>query len=428
MAKEASFDEEVVAIDAQMNRPHFRLHLARSFEEKFRLKTGQKRTRVIRYWHCVAIAANAAGLALDRISGVLDHGLIARFAFVVPCYVLALLLLDRGPAWLRNAAAIVPSILFATALGYLARESSPPDSDRYVMAAGVVILFTNIAVPLHFANAVFMTLASFGALLGSAFLYYDPSINDVAMLAFIVVISAIALVIRYRTEWDARQSFLDGLLDEIKSAQLTALTKALGRLAETDPMTGMFNRRHLVRTLAKKWEEARRNNNWIGILMIDIDKFKEFNDTSGHGEGDRCLNAVAGKLNGEVLKADHYIARYGGEEFVAVISQLGPEALVAEAERIRRSIEMMNLPHPALGPGGRVTVSIGVAAMIPTPHATVDDLLIAADKALYASKAAGRNRVEAHSAVGLLGNAHGQGARPAVERVDAGRLQAVSRH
>ncbi|MFZ2101087.1 MAG: GGDEF domain-containing protein, partial [Oricola sp.] len=252
-------------------------------------------------------------------------------------------------------------------------------------------------------------------------------IEDVPLMTFIGVAGVLSLVIRYRTEWDARMLFLDGLRDELKSARLVALTQALGKLAETDPMTGLFNRRHLVQTLKEKWQEAREQNDWLGILMIDIDKFKDFNDAAGHDEGDRCLIAIAGELDRQVGQAKQYLARYGGEEFMAVVSHLEPEPFMAAAETIRRSIEQMDLPHPGLGPGARVTVSVGAASMIPTPRASVDDLIVSADKALYAAKSAGRNRVEAGTSNFTPGTAPERGTRPVIERSRAGHRQTEKR-
>lgn len=416
MSQENQFDERVAAINAELERPRTRLGLTPPIENEFRAKTGPGRTRAIRYWYWIAIAVNLASLALDPISHVFLYGLIARLGFVVPVYVLALFLLDRGPEWLRTVAATVPSVVFVTASVFLAEMVPPEHSDRYFMMAGVVILFVNITMPLHFRSALAMTLASIGTVIALSLIYSDIVFEDVSLLTFIAVAGVLSLVIRYRAEWDARLLFLDGLRDEFKSARLVALTKALGKLAETDPMTGLFNRRHLVQTLQKKWQEARENNDWLGILMIDIDKFKDFNDTAGHDEGDRCLIAIAGELDRQVGEAKQYLARYGGEEFMAIFSQTEPEPFMIEAETIRRSIEQLGLPHPALGPNGHVTVSIGAASVIPTPHATVDDLMIAADKALYAAKSAGRNRVEAGSSVVSLDTAPAGGSRPIIER------------
>ncbi len=421
MPQEKPFDEQVAAINAELERPYSQLGMASHLENEFRARTAPERLRAIRYWYWIAIAVNVASLALDPISHVFEYGLIARFGFVVPIYLLALPLLGRGPEWLRAVAATVPSVAFVAASGFLAQMAPPGHSDRFAMMAGVVILFVNITTPLHFRNALAMTIASVGTVIFWPLIYSNYAVADAGFMSFVGVASVLSLVIRYRTEWDARVLFLDGLRDELKSARLVALTQALGKLAETDPMTGLFNRRHLVQTLQEKWREAREHNDWLGILMIDIDKFKDFNDTAGHDEGDRCLIAIAGELDRQVSRAKQYLARYGGEEFMAVVSHLEPEPFMAEAETIRRSIEQMGLPHPGLGPGAHVTVSIGAASMIPTPHASVDDLMIAADKALYAAKSAGRNRVEAGTSISPPGTAPVRGSRPVIERSRAGR-------
>ncbi|MEX0954023.1 MAG: GGDEF domain-containing protein [Rhizobiaceae bacterium] len=427
MPQETQFDEQVATINAELERPYSQLGLTPQFENEFRAKTAPDRLRVIRGWFWVAIAVNVATLALDPIADVFLYGLIARLGFVVPVYLVALALLDRGPKWLRAAAATVPSVVFVAASGFLAEVAPAEHSDRYIMMAGVVILFVNITTPMHFRDALAMTLASIGTLIAWSLIYSSVTIEHLPLMTFTAVAGVVSLVIRYRTEWVARVMFLHGLRDDLKSARLIAMTKALGKLAETDPMTGLFNRRHLVQTLQEKWQEAREHNDWLGILMIDIDKFKDFNDTAGHDEGDRCLIAIAGELERQVSHAKQYLARYGGEEFMAVVSHLEPEPLMAEAETLRRSIEQMNLPHPGLGPGAHVTVSIGAASMIPTPHGSVDDLMIAADKALYAAKSAGRNRVEARSAIISPATAPVGGSRPVIERSRTGRPQTEKR-
>ena len=423
MPQETECDEQLEAINAELERPYSQLGLTSHLEHEFRAKTAPDRLRVIRDWYWVAIAVNVASLALDPISDVFLYGLIARMGFVVPVYLVALALLDRGPKWLRAAAATVPSVVFVAASGYLAEVAPRDHADRYIMIAGVVILFVNITTPLHFRNALGMTLDSIGTLIAWPLIYSSVAIEHLPVMTFIAVAGVISLVIRYRTEWVARVLFLNGLRDELKSARLVALTKALGTLAATDPLTGLFNRRHLVQTLQEKWQEAREHKDWLGILMIDIDKFKDFNDTAGHDEGDRCLIAIAGELERQVSHAKQYLARYGGEEFTAVISHLEPEPFMAAAETLRRSIEQMALPHPGQGPGAHVTVSIGAASMIPTPHASVDDLMIAADKALYAAKSAGRNRVEAGSSIIAPGTAPVGGSRPVLERSRTARRQ-----
>lgn len=424
MGEETSFDEEVVAIDAELSRPQIRLQLLPHFEKQFEAKANPERTRVMRYWYSLAIAVNLAALALDRISGVLDYGLIARLGFVVPAYLIGYFLIDRGPNWLRTVAMVVPTITFVAAISFMSQMAVVPHSDRYVMGAGIVILFTNIAVPLPFAHGLAVSVIALASLVGSAVWYSDLTFQHAAMLIFVSVIFAISVVMRYRAEWDSRQSFLEGLRDEIKSKRLIALTQALSRLAETDPMTGLFNRRHLVGMLQEKWQAARKDGTWLGVLMVDIDRFKDFNDTAGHDEGDRCLNAVACRLDEEVGRSQQYLARYGGEEFMIVTSELEPDQLMGEAERLRRAIEAMEIRHPGLNAESHVTVSIGLAAAIPAAHGSVQDLVIGADKALYAAKAGGRNRVEANSS-GIRGGSVRQGSRTVIELAASDGLRAA---
>jgi diguanylate cyclase (GGDEF)-like protein len=128
--------------------------------------------------------------------------------------------------------------------------------------------------------------------------------------------------------------------------------------------------------------------------MIDIDFFKKYNDLLGHLEGDECLKKIASTL-GRHLRADmDLIARYGGEEFVAVLPETSTVEARKVAERIRRDIESLRIPHPSSPVSRYVTVSIGVASMVPMDNLKKEVLLNMADKALYIAKNKGRNRIE----------------------------------
>jgi two-component system cell cycle response regulator len=181
----------------------------------------------------------------------------------------------------------------------------------------------------------------------------------------------------------------------VQRADMMESTRADNRrleaLAQTDPLTDALNRRALTERLNAELERARRYDSMVTLLMIDIDHFKRINDTYGHLVGDDVLMALAALLQHEVRSVD-LVARYGGEEFVIVLPETREEGAVAFAERIRERIEM----HPFQlldGPTLQVTASIGVATF-PAPRvATVEDLFMRADQALYRAKAEGRNRV-----------------------------------
>jgi diguanylate cyclase (GGDEF)-like protein len=165
----------------------------------------------------------------------------------------------------------------------------------------------------------------------------------------------------------------------------------LERLAVTDALTGLANRRRLTETLDGEWLRATRPGSSIAIAMIDIDEFKRYNDHYGHLAGDRCLCKAAAAMQ-RTIRATDLVARYGGEEFAVVMPDA--DLVLAEqiAERIRVEIASLAEPH-LLAKNRIVTVSIGAAAAVPTATTTGEQLLKAADDALYEAKRAGRNRV-----------------------------------
>ncbi|GGC06760.1 sensor domain-containing diguanylate cyclase [Oxalicibacterium flavum] len=175
--------------------------------------------------------------------------------------------------------------------------------------------------------------------------------------------------------------------------QLEKLNADLENLASIDGLTGLPNRRKFDAALALEFSRAARNASSIALIMIDVDRFKQFNDLYGHPEGDACLRQIGRVLleQGAGRAAD-LPARYGGEEMVVLLPDTDLAGALAVAEKIRLAIRGLGIPHSAV-PSGVVTVSAGVAACIPTGTHTAAQLLKAADEALYAAKAAGRDRV-----------------------------------
>jgi diguanylate cyclase (GGDEF)-like protein len=167
---------------------------------------------------------------------------------------------------------------------------------------------------------------------------------------------------------------------------------ALVRLAATDPLTGLSNRRVLDNRLDEEWRRARRTGQPLSALFIDIDHFKQFNDTYGHASGDEALSAVAECIAATVRRAVDVVARYGGEEFAVILPDTPAEGALNVAEKIRRKVQSQDVIRSD-GAIVAVTVSVGCATCVPAEGAHALDLLAAADRQLYAAKAAGRNRV-----------------------------------
>jgi diguanylate cyclase (GGDEF)-like protein len=185
-------------------------------------------------------------------------------------------------------------------------------------------------------------------------------------------------------------SSLERLVAE-RTEALAAANERLELLAVTDPLTGLANRRRLADLLDAEWSRALRSKNSLAVAMIDIDHFKRYNDGYGHAAGDQCLRQVAQTMSGNVRDTDH-LARYGGEEFTILLPETDLVHAAAVANRVRAAVATLALPHTTT-PAKIVTVSIGVAAAVPSPDDTADRLIHAADTHLYAAKRAGRNRV-----------------------------------
>ena len=166
----------------------------------------------------------------------------------------------------------------------------------------------------------------------------------------------------------------------------------LMRRATTDALTGVGNRVALDARLSLELERLARSGGPLALMMIDVDRFKRFNDTYGHQAGDAVLRSVARALDSNVRKVD-YVARYGGEEFAVIAPETSAENAATLAERLRRAVEETTVPWAAQKLG--VTISIGVAVITEAiDEADASNIIRAADERLYAAKRAGRNRVE----------------------------------
>lgn len=176
-------------------------------------------------------------------------------------------------------------------------------------------------------------------------------------------------------------------------AQLAAANQQLLRLAQSDGLTGLANRRHFDRSFIAEWNRAMREQQPLGLILIDIDYFKQFNDTYGHQAGDDCLKAVATALKQVVSRPHDLIARYGGEEFVALLPNTPEQGVLQIAEAMRSAIAQLKIPHQGSQVCDWVSLSLGAVAWIPSLKFAADSLVAAADQALYHAKALGRNRV-----------------------------------
>ncbi len=196
-----------------------------------------------------------------------------------------------------------------------------------------------------------------------------------------------------------RQPLFICLLHDITHHKLSE--DALQRAALVDPLTQIANRRHFDSFLDKEWQRAVRSGAPLSLVVLDVDHFKLYNDTLGHAAGDVCLQQVAQTLGAHALRMTDLAARYGGEEFVLLFAETDAEAALLLAEAVRAHVEALQLLHPKSPTSAWITVSIGVATMVPrqqcigtgTGQGGPDALFVAADRAMYAAKEGGRNQV-----------------------------------
>lgn len=192
-----------------------------------------------------------------------------------------------------------------------------------------------------------------------------------------------------------RQSIEFGQVNE-------GLVETLEALSSTDPMTGLLNRRGLEAAFSQIWQDPHLGTKSLGFLLCDVDHFKAYNDALGHLEGDLCLERVANGLKDVTRYAD-LVSRFGGEEFALLVPDCEPGDLEAIAHRVCESIRCLALPHPTSPVAPHVTISVGAALAKQADQVDKGELIGAADRALYAAKAAGRDGYLLDSVLGRNG-------------------------
>jgi diguanylate cyclase (GGDEF)-like protein len=175
--------------------------------------------------------------------------------------------------------------------------------------------------------------------------------------------------------------------------ELELANQRLEQLSLTDGLTGVANRRHFDQAVLAEWDRAARDQESLTLLLMDIDHFKRYNDTYGHQDGDQCLQRVASALAQCATRPGDLVARYGGEEFAVVLPNTDLAGAQIVGERLRAEVAALAIPHSASSVAATVTLSIGVATLVPSPGTDVQALIAAADQALYQAKGQGRNRV-----------------------------------
>src|SRR5277367_3560936 len=329
--------------------------------------------------------------------GVSWFPLQVRLCLVTPIA----LLINISMRWSPNKVYRETSIALASCLIgithlYLERNTSATSSAYAQVGLIVVVIFVNVVMRLQFIYA----LSASAILLASdlVFIRQDHFLNpSEKLLGITLAICAISMTVvaNYSVGREERLGYLMRLRSEIQSRELSFLNVELQKMSYIDSLTGLANRYAYELQFAKLWREAFDSGGCLSAIVIDIDHFKNTNDTRGHLYGDRVLVRVASLLLQSLRCKDDFVARFGGEEFVVLLPGATREGATIVAERIRKLVEVAGspaLPEPG-SPPRLSTVSCGVSTCWPSDSNCQEDLLESADRALYRAKSQGRNQV-----------------------------------
>ncbi len=204
------------------------------------------------------------------------------------------------------------------------------------------------------------------------------------------LLARVRSALRLKTEMNRRKAREEDLL--VLNERLAEMNRELERLSVTDSLTGLANRRSFNKFLSREWQREQRGKQPFSVIMIDIDHFKKYNDRYGHLDGDVCLQKVSWALQSALCRAGDLLARYGGEEFVAILPHTDVQGATELAAAFHARIQELALPHRDSPVSSIVTISVGIASVIPNQSLSPSQVVAMADEALYRAKQAGRNQ------------------------------------
>jgi diguanylate cyclase (GGDEF)-like protein len=392
--------ELAIAEIERLNKRGFQwLELPRPLEIGFENSTSVQRAE--RLW-----AEGLVAIALFNVYVLVDYFLRGgaswfpvqmRLCVVTPIALLINFSMRWNPSRMyREMSIAVVSCLIGLTHLYLESNKNATASAYAQVGLIVCVIFVNVVMRLQFAYAV----CASGVLLVSdlIFIRVDRFLNpSEKLLGITLAVCAIAMTIiaNYSVGREERIGYLMRLRSEIQTRELSYLNVELQRISSIDSLTGLANRHAYEMQFSKLWQKAVDEEGCLSAIVIDLDHFKSTNDSCGHLYGDRVLVRVASLVLQSLRCKDDFAARFGGEEFVLLLPGTGYEGAMIVAERIRKLVEVAGSPamQDQGVPPRLSTVSCGVAACRPNEFIRQEELVDAADKALYLAKAGGRNQV-----------------------------------
>jgi diguanylate cyclase (GGDEF)-like protein len=248
----------------------------------------------------------------------------------------------------------------------------------FLVAIAVYAFAAGFLTGLRFQQSVLVNGVALGVLVGYAWQQPLPGAAVWSVIAHIGFAMVVASIVAVTLEQAVRALFLEN--------------RRVGEMAARDGLTGLKNRRAFDEHLAQVWQLALRDRCALGVLLIDVDFFKSFNDNLGHQAGDAALQRIATVVADTARRPLDLAARYGGEELAVILFDVTREYVAEMAARVQAAVVELNIQHPRSAVAPMVTVSTGVAFVRPTPERSPQGAVLLADRCLYAAKRAGRNR------------------------------------
>lgn len=287
--------------------------------------------------------------------------------------------------WLRDLATVATPFLIVAQIMFIYTLNDTDASNHYQYLAIMVVIYMNNNRRVGLRLAVMSTLAIIALYLAVLLAGHSNFESKFIGTAMMLTSAYVTLVSVRLMEREARFAFLGRLREQV-------LREDAEKQSMADALTGLPNRRSLREQVDRLWLSREPDLSPVAVVMIDIDRFKPFNDHYGHVAGDECLRRVAEAIASQLRSDQDFAARYGGEEFILLLPATGLEAAITVARRVRRKIEALAIPNKDSAETGFVTASLGVASGDMGAF-SFKDIVSAADQALYTAKQAGRNRV-----------------------------------
>lgn len=293
--------------------------------------------------------------------------------------------------------------IFLAGLSVLFFSLHLPDIVRFSYHLGMIPIqvFIMVAFRLSMSRMVGVSFALFFSYVGMNYIFPMDTDNDevdkllqILVPFFLIFWFLLIIMGAYMGsifEASYQRNFLQKRMMMLESDRLTILMNRLHVLSTTDSLTGINNRRYFEETFIKEWNRAWRDEQSIGLIMIDVDHFKKYNDHYGHQMGDDCLKRVSHTIASLCQRSGDFVARYGGEEFVVLLPGAETVDVMYFAETLRRGVEELKIEHEATE-RGVCTISLGAVALRPDDENSAQ-LLRLADNCLYLAKGKGRNCV-----------------------------------